>query len=86
MTDSIPRRQLTLIGALALAVGIAACQTDELAGPVVQIGEPLLDFALGPSPRAVFPSASFTFNSTRTRDTLTITLANLPPLPPGVSY
>ncbi|MBA3557631.1 MAG: carboxypeptidase regulatory-like domain-containing protein [Gemmatimonadaceae bacterium] len=86
MTDSIPRRQLTLIGALALAVGIAACQTDELAGPVVQVGEPLLDFALGPSPRAVFPSASFTFNSTRTRDTLTITLANLPPLPPGVSY
>ncbi|MBA2440117.1 MAG: carboxypeptidase regulatory-like domain-containing protein [Thermoleophilaceae bacterium] len=80
------RNRLSLVSALALAVGIAACQTDELAGPVVQIGEPLLDFPLGPSPLAVFPRASFTFNSTKTRDTLTITLANLPPLPPGVSY
>jgi hypothetical protein len=83
------RPRLTLLGFAAL-VGIAsACELDETAGLSRTLGDPLLDITLGPAGDAVYPTAThdvtLSAGSTQ-RDTLTLTLRNLGPLPAGAVY
>lgn len=86
----IRRTRLLLAGFGALIVVASACNLDETAGLSQNLGEPLLDINLGPSGDAVLPTATYalndTVNASTPRDTLTVTLRNLGPLPPGAVY
>ncbi len=78
-------RARLLLAAVALAA-VGACAQDELAGPSQVVGPPLLDISLGPSGDARFPGGTVAISANAARDTLTLTLTNLPPLPSGSSY
>lgn len=81
-------RRRTTVAATVLAAAmlgaLGACSESELSGPRELVGAPLLDMTLGPSGAAVFPGGSGTINTTR--DTLTLTITNLPQLPAGAVY
>ena len=80
------RTRLMLAGFGALVTIASACSLDETSGLSQNLGEPLLDINLGPSGDAVMPTASYTLTSAASRDTMTITLRNLGPLPTGAVY
>lgn len=77
-------RRLAAFGAVFAVIGVAACNQDDISGPVDQFGPPLLDIEVGPASSPVWPAASNTINAAR--DTMRITLSNLPPLPTGAAY
>lgn len=77
------RLPLALLGFGALALA-GACKLDETAGLSRDLGDPLLDITMGPSGDAVYPSATHTISTNR--DTLTLQLRNLGPLPAGAVY
>lgn len=83
------RAPLTRLAA-ALALGavatLAACKLDEASGLSRQVGDPLLDMAVGPASDGVFPTGSVALTAAAARDTLTVTLSNLSPLPAGLRY
>ena len=78
-------RARIVLAAVALAA-VAACAKEDLAGPGEVIGPPLLDIGLGPSGDARFPGGTVAVSANAARDTLTLTLTNLPPLGAGASY
>lgn len=82
----IRRSRLLLAGFGALVAVASACKLDETAGLSRNLGEPLLDINLGPSADAVMPTATFALDAAAPRDTMTITLRNLGPLPAGAVY
>ncbi|HUE86001.1 MAG TPA: hypothetical protein VMO26_07985 [Vicinamibacterales bacterium] len=70
---------------VAASVVTGACfGRDDISGPASVIGPPLLDMELSVASAPVFPAASVSVNATR--DTLTLNISNLPPLPPGSVY
>lgn len=71
------------IAGLALLIG--ACDRDPLSGPARIIGDVLLDLTVTPAATAVIPGGSVAISGGN-RDTLTITLANLPLLPAGMVF
>lgn len=80
---TLPRKSRLALFGIAVTLGIVACEQDPISGPVDQIGPPLLDIELQPS-TPVNPSASASLNAAK--DTLVLTLRNLPPLPTGTVY
>lgn len=84
MTLMRPNRGLLL--AAAIAGIVSACTLEEAAGPSRQLGDPLLDIALGPASDGLFPTANYTLTSAASRDTLTVRIQNLPALPEGSRY
>ncbi|MEJ7809175.1 MAG: carboxypeptidase-like regulatory domain-containing protein [Gemmatimonadaceae bacterium] len=78
------RARAALLLAAFATLAVAACAKDDISGPTEQIGPPLLDIEIQPAGAPAFPTGTFTLNTRR--DTMTITLRNLPPLPAGSSY
>ncbi len=84
MTMFNPGRRLAALGAaLVLSAAAAACNND-INGPAKVLGDPILNLSLGPAGNAVMPGGSYTLSANK--DTLTITLTNLPPLPANSRY
>lgn len=77
------RRILLTFAALGL---MGACKLDDLAGTSEIVGAPLLDLTLGGLGDATLPRGSYVLTTAATRDTMTLTLANLPVLPQGEQY
>ena len=69
----------------AMALLVAACERDPLSGPARIIGDVLLDITITPAATAVVPGGTVAISGGN-RDTLTVTLQNLPPLPAGTVY
>ena len=78
--------RLTAVSAAVALALVGACQEDNLNGPAKISGDPLLDITLSFPGNAVFPSGSFAITAAASRDSLTVTLANLAPLPAGRVY
>ena len=78
------RRLPILLAAFTAVAAIGACNLDESGGLSRTLGDPLLDINLGPAGDAVYPRVVHQINATR--DTLTVTLRNLGPLPAGAAY
>lgn len=95
MSRSIRTRLVTFAAALLVA-GLAACENDPLSGPAKIVGDVLLDLVVTPAAVTIPPSGSVAISggtcttncgtATPNRDTLTVTLNNLAPLPAGWSY
>jgi hypothetical protein len=81
------RKLKRALPALALMVvgGISACDDDPLSGPATLVGDVLLDLSVTPAAVTVAPNGAVAI-SAGNRDTLTVTLNNLMPLPAGSSY
>ena len=79
-----PRTRAALLFAAFATLAAAACAKDDISGPAEQVGPPLLDIEIQPAGAPAFPAGSFTLNTRR--DTMTLTLRNLPPLPAGSAY
>ena len=77
------RRRATF-GALIVLGAVAACQQDDISGPVDQIGPPLLDMELAGAATAPFTGNTFIIDATE--DTLRVRLSNLPAPPAGTVY
>ena len=72
------------LGALIVLGAVAACEQDDISGPVDQIGPPLLDMELAPAASAPFGGNSIAISGTE--DTLEVRLSNLPAPPAGTVY
>lgn len=72
------------LGAVLVLGAVAACEQDDISGPVTQIGPPLLDMELAPAASAPFGGNSITISDTE--DTLAVRLSNLPAPPAGTVY
>jgi hypothetical protein len=81
-----PLGRLLTVGAACVAAFAVACKQDNIAGPAKQLGPPLLDITLSFPGTAVFPSGGVVINAGASRDSLTVTLNNLAPLPTGSAY
>lgn len=71
--------------AAAALLGVAACENDPLSGPAKIVGDVLLDMTVSPAATTIPPSGSIAISGGN-RDTVTVTLSNLSPLPAGVWY
>ncbi|MBX9929645.1 MAG: carboxypeptidase-like regulatory domain-containing protein [Gemmatimonadaceae bacterium] len=78
--------RLALVAALATTAGIVACDNDSVLGTAEQVGPPLLDMAFGPALVTTYPTVTSAITAAATRDTITLTLSNLPPVPAGAAY
>lgn len=88
-------RVAAFVSALII-VGATACENDPLTGPTKIVGDVLLDIVVTPAATTLPPGGSIAISGGTctsgcstvppNRDTLTVTLVNLPPLPAGVSY
>jgi hypothetical protein len=79
-----PLSRLALVVGFTGVAAIAACQLDEPGGLSENIGAPLLDMAVGPAPDGVLPLDTVVISASR--DTITVRLRNLSPLPAGLRY
>lgn len=83
MSGHLGRNRAIVAAAIVSTAFAVACSDARLAGPTEVLGDPLLDIALGPG-APTLPSGSVTLNAAR--DTMRLTLANLPPLPSDAVY
>lgn len=79
-------RAFTVVALGALVAIAAACELEDASGLSRDLGDPLLDITLGPSGDAVLPTFTHAVTAATSRDTLTLTLRNLGPLPAGAVY
>ena len=77
--------RLASFAAALTLVGTVACEDDPLSGPARIVGDVLLDMIVSPAAVTVPPGGSIAISGGN-RDTLTVTLQNLSPLPAGMSY
>lgn len=77
-------RMRAAVGVFIVLGAVAACEQDDISGPVDQIGPPLLDMELAPAASSPFTGNSATLADTE--DSLTIHLNHLPAVPSGTVY